>query len=182
MSSASNDTSAISDCEADRVSTGITGLDDILGGGLDADRLYLIEGKPGTGKTTLALQFLLEGTRRGEKSLYVTLSESETELRLVAARHGWSLDELTIFELVPPEASLAPDRELTIFQPAELELGETTKLILDRVNTINPRRIVFDSLSEMRLLAQDPLRYRRQILALSITSRGATQPCSCSTI
>jgi len=166
MSSASNDTSAISDCEADRVSTGITGLDDILGGGLDADRLYLIEGKPGTGKTTLALQFLLEGTRRGEKSLYVTLSESETELRLVAARHGWSLDELTIFELVPPEASLAPDRELTIFQPAELELGETTKLILDRVNTINPRRIVFDSLSEMRLLAQDPLRYRRQILAL----------------
>jgi circadian clock protein KaiC len=176
MSSASNDTSAISDCEADRVSTGITGLDDILGGGLDADRLYLIEGKPGTGKTTLALQFLLEGTRRGEKSLYVTLSESETELRLVAARHGWSLDELTIFELVPPEASLAPDRELTIFQPAELELGETTKLILDRVNTINPRRIVFDSLSEMRLLAQDPLRYRRQILALKhyFTGRNST--------
>jgi circadian clock protein KaiC len=176
MSSASNDISGISDCEADRVSTGITGLDDILGGGLDADRLYLIEGKPGTGKTTLALQYLLEGARRGEKSLYVTLSESETELRLVAARHGWSLDELTIFELVPPEASLAPDRELTIFQPAELELGETTKLILDRVNTINPRRIVFDSLSEMRLLAQDPLRYRRQILALKhyFTGRNST--------
>jgi len=97
MSSASNDTSAISDCEADRVSTGITGLDDILGGGLDADRLYLIEGKPGTGKTTLALQFLLEGTRRGEKSLYVTLSESETELRLVAAR-------LSLIVAIPADA------------------------------------------------------------------------------
>src|SRR6187431_2677225 len=159
-----------------RLSTGIPGLDNVLCGGLDAERMYLVEGEPGTGKTTLALQFLLEGTRRGEKSLYVTLSESETELRLVAARHGWSLDELTIFELVPPEASLAPDRELTIFQPAELELGETTKLILDRVNTINPRRIVFDSLSEMRLLAQDPLRYRRQILALKhfFTGRRCT--------
>jgi circadian clock protein KaiC len=149
----------------DLVSTGVSGLDDILGGGLDADRLYLIEGRPGAGKTTLALQFLLEGVRRGERGLYVTLSESEAELRVVAARHGWSLDELTIFELTP-EASLAQDRELTIFQPAELELSETTTLILDQVRAIEPVRIVFDSLSEMRLLAQDALRYRRQILAL----------------
>lgn len=149
-----------------RVSTGIAGLDDILGGGFDPDRLYLVEGQPGTGKTTLALHYLLEGARRGEKSLYVTLSESAAELRVVAARHGWSLDNISLFELVPPEASLDPDREQTLFHPAEIELGETTKLILDRVNEIDPTRVVFDSLSEMRLLAQNSLRYRRQILAL----------------
>ena len=166
MPSTSTSMPGVSKTEADRVSTGITGLDDVLYGGLDAHRLYLVEGKPGTGKTTLALQYLLEGVRRGEKGLYVTLSESESELRVVAARHGWSLDDVSIFELIPPEASLAPDRELTIFQPAEMELGETTKLILDRVNALNPQRVVFDSLSEMRLLAQDALRYRRQILAL----------------
>src|ERR1043166_2590110 len=119
-----------------RVSTGIAGLDDILGGGVDADRLYLIEGRPGTGKTTLALHFLIDGVRRGEKCLYVTLSESESELRLVAARHGWSLDEVSIFELVPPEASLDPEREQTLFHPSEMELGETTKLIIERVNDI----------------------------------------------
>ena len=150
----------------ERLSTGIPGLDNVLCGGLDAERLYLVEGEPGTGKTTLALQFLLEGARRGEKGLYVTLSESERELRLVAKRHGFSLDQLSIFELVPPEASLDPERELTLFHPAELELTETSKLIFDRVNEIKPSRIVFDSLSEMRLLAQNPLRYRRQVLAL----------------
>ncbi len=149
-----------------RLSTGIPGLDDILCGGLDAERLYLVEGEPGTGKTTLALQFLLDGAARGEKGLYVTLSESERELRLVAKRHGWSLDGISIFELVPPEASLDPERELTLFHPAELELTETSKLIFDRVNEIQPQRVVFDSLSEMRLLAQNSLRYRRQILAL----------------
>lgn len=149
-----------------RLSTGIPGLDNVLCGGLDPERLYLVEGEPGTGKTTLALQFLLEGARRGEKGLYVTLSESERELRLVAKRHGFSLDALSIFELVPPEASLDPERELTLFHPAELELSETSKLIFDRVNEIKPSRIVFDSLSEMRLLAQNPLRYRRQVLAL----------------
>ncbi len=149
-----------------RISTGIAGLDDILGGGFDAERLYLVEGEPGTGKTTLSLQFLLAGAARGEKGLYVTLSESERELRLVAKRHGWSLDEISIFELVPPEASLDPDRELTLFHPAELELSETSKMIFDRVNAIQPLRVVFDSLSEMRLLAQNSLRYRRQILAL----------------
>jgi circadian clock protein KaiC len=152
--------------EAARASTGSVGLDDILGGGFDADRVYLIEGRPGTGKTTLALQFLLEGARRGERCLYVTLSESERELRAVAARHGWTLQGIDIFELVPPEASLDPNQELTLFHPAEVELSETTKRILDRVNDVNPSRVVFDSLSEMRLLAQSSLRYRRQILAL----------------
>lgn len=152
--------------EGDQVSTGIRGLDDVLCGGLDPDRLYLVEGEPGTGKTTLALQFLLEGARRGETGLYVTLSESERELRLVAKRHGWSLDDISVFELVPPEASLDPEKELTLFHPAELELTETSKMIFDRVTAVEPTRVVFDSLSEMRLLAQNSLRYRRQILAL----------------
>ncbi|HEY7299119.1 MAG TPA: ATPase domain-containing protein [Xanthobacteraceae bacterium] len=148
------------------ISTGIPGLDDVLCGGLDPDRLYLIEGEPGTGKTTIALQFLLEGASRGEKGLYVTLSESERELRLVAKRHGWSIDELSVFELVPPEATLDPERELTLFHPSELELSESSKLIFERVNELKPLRVVFDSLSEVRLLAQSSLRYRRQILAL----------------
>jgi len=152
--------------EPETLSTGSTGLDDILGGGLDADRVYLIEGRPGTGKTTLALQFLLEGVRNGERCLYVTLSESERELRAVVSRHGWTLDGIDVFELVPPEASLDPDQELTLFHPAEMELSETTKNILDRVTEISPKRVVFDSLSEMRLLSQNSLRYRRQILAL----------------
>src|SRR5690242_10237217 len=149
-----------------RVSTGIAGLDDVLGGGFDPDRVYLVEGEPGTGKTTLALQFLLDGARRAEHGLYVTLSESEKELRLVATRHGWSLDKLSIFGLIPPEASLDPDRELTLFHPAEMELSETTKLIFERVKAIEPARVVFDRVSELRLLAQKPLRYRRHIPAL----------------
>jgi circadian clock protein KaiC len=152
--------------EEHQVSTGAAGLDNILCGGLDPDRLYLVEGEPGTGKTTLALQFLLEGARRGEKGLHVTLSESERELRLVAKRHGWGLEDISIFELVPPEAALDPEKELTLFHPAELELAETSKMIFDRVAEVEPARIVFDSLSEMRLLAQNSLRYRRQILAL----------------
>jgi circadian clock protein KaiC len=151
---------------SERVATGNTGLDDILGGGLDPDRIYLVEGRPGTGKTTLALEFLLEGIRRGEKAMYVTLSESERELRAVAARHGWSLDGIAIFELAAPDAALSAEREQTLLHPAELELYETTKLIFDQVSTVDPARIVFDSLSEMRLLAQSSLRYRRQILAL----------------
>ena len=152
--------------EGPLISTGIPGLDDVLSGGLDPDRLYLIEGEPGTGKTTIALQFLLEGASRGEKGLCVTLSESERELRLVARRHGWSIDELSVFELVPPEATLDPERELTLFHPSELELSESSKLIFERVNEVKPLRVVFDSLSEVRLLAQNSLRYRRQILAL----------------
>lgn len=149
-----------------RISTGTPGLDDILGGGFDANRLYLYEGRPGTGKTTIALQFLLEGVRHGERVLYITLSETQRELVLVAHRHGWSLDDVDIFELVPPETTLDPERELTVFHPAEMELSETTKLIFDRVEQTNPTRVVLDSLSELRLLAQSSLRYRRQVLAL----------------
>jgi circadian clock protein KaiC len=152
--------------EPQTISTGSAGLDNILAGGFDADRLYLLEGRPGTGKTTLALQFLLEGVRLGEACLYVTLSESQRELQGVAARHGWTLAGIDIFELIPAEASLDPEQEMTLFHPAEMELSETIHNILDRVSQVNPKRVVFDSLSEMRLLAQNSLRYRRQILAL----------------
>jgi circadian clock protein KaiC len=159
-----------------RVSTGIPGLDDILGGGFFPNRLYLAEGQPGTGKTTLALQFLLEGIRRGEKSLYVTLAETKEEIEDVAHSHGWSLDQLEVFELVPPEAGLELEREQTLLHPSEVELGETTQLIFDRVAAVAPVRVVFDSLSEMRLLARNSLRYRRQILALKhfFTGRKCT--------
>ena len=146
--------------------TGVVGLDEILGGGFSLDRLYLLEGVPGSGKTTLALQFLIEGARLGEPVLYVTLSETEEELRQVAASHGWSLAGITIRELVPSEDSLRPDDQYTMFHPSEVELSETTKTILEDVDRIKPRRAVFDSLSELRLLAGNPLRYRRQILAL----------------
>lgn len=149
-----------------RVSTGCPGLDDILGGGLDPDRVYLYEGRPGTGKTTIALQFLLVGARNGEAVLYITLSETRRELDLVAQRHGWSLAGVTVFELVPPETTLDPEQELTVFHPAELELSETTRIIFAEVEKLSPTRVVIDSLSELRLLAQSPLRYRRQVLAL----------------
>lgn len=152
--------------ETARVSTGSAGLDDILCGGLDPDRLYLYEGRPGTGKTTIALQFLLEGVRNGERVLFVTLSETERELTLVAQRHGWSLKGIDIFELVPPETTLDPAQQVTVFHPAEMELSETINLIFERVQQIDPTRVVIDSLSELRLLAQNPLRYRRQVLAL----------------
>jgi len=122
------------------------------------------------------MQFLLEGARQGEAVLYITLSETEMEIRSIARRHGWSLDGITMFELVPPETSLDPDQELTVLYPAELELSETTKLVFDRVSALNPSRIVFDSLSELRLLAQTALRYRRQVLALKhfFTRRDCT--------
>ena len=152
--------------------TGIEGLDDILSGGFLTDRLYLLEGVPGSGKTTLALQFLMEGARVGEQVLYVTLSETEEELRAVCASHGWSLDGVAIRELVPTEDSLRPDDQYTLFHPSEVELSETTKTILADVERITPTRVVFDSLSELRLLAGNPLRYRRQILALKQFFRG----------
>jgi circadian clock protein KaiC len=148
------------------LSVGVQGLDEVLFGGLSPDRIYLLEGAPGTGKTTLALQFMLEGARIGEKCLYVTLSETAEELRGVARSHGWSLDAITIFELTPPEANFAADQYYTLLHPSEVELSETVKLILDRIEELQPDRVAFDSLAEIRLLAQDPLRYRRQVLAL----------------
>ncbi len=158
-----------------RASTAIEGLDDILGGGLTANRLYLVEGTPGTGKTTLALQFLLRGAELGEPSLYITLSETAEELRAVAATHGWSLEPLSIFELVG-DTGLDPDSEQTVLHPSEVELGETVREVMQQIDTLRPRRVVFDSLSEMRLLAHNPLRYRRQILALKqfFSSRQCT--------
>lgn len=148
-----------------RAPSGISGLDDILGGGFPRDHLYLLEGAPGTGKTTFGLQFLLAGRDRGEVGLYVTLSETHSELEVVAASHGWSLEGIRVFELVAP-ADLGGASEQSILHPSEVELGETVDGVLRALERENPTRVVFDSLSEMRMLAHDPLRYRRQILAL----------------
>jgi len=145
--------------------TGISGLDDILNGGLTPDRMYLVEGTPGTGKTTLGLGFLLTGAAAGETGLYITLAETEVELRAVAQTHGWSLDSLTLFEMVPADG-LGEDQEQTLLHPSEVELGETVRDIMAKVDEVRPTRVVLDSLSELRLLAQSPIRYRRQILAL----------------
>ncbi|MEN3339654.1 MAG: circadian clock protein KaiC [Acidobacteriota bacterium] len=148
-----------------RTLTGISGLDFLLDGGLPAHRLHLVEGDPRTGKTTLALQFLMEGRARGETCLYVALSETATELRGVAASHGWTLDGLELFELSRPETR-DPDEQYTLYHPSEIELGEMIKAVVEIINRVGPTRVVLDSLSEMRLLARDSLRYRRQILAL----------------
>ncbi|MCD6680147.1 MAG: AAA family ATPase [Burkholderiaceae bacterium] len=147
-------------------STGIAGLDDVLHGGLIPHRLYLVDGNPGAGKTTLALQFLLEGRRCGERCLYVTLSETRSELLAGARSHGWSLEDVEIAELASDDHELNVDAQLTLYHPSEVELTETTRRVLDIVERVNPQRMVFDSLSELRLLAQGSLRYRRQILAL----------------
>lgn len=158
------------------ISTGNPGLDTVLKGGLPAHRLYLLEGAPGSGKTTLALQFLLEGVRRGETVLYITLSESRDELRVVAASHGWDIGGFDVFELESADGIFGEGREQSIIHPWEMELSETIKLIQTEVERVKPTRIVFDSLSEMRLLAQDPLRYRRQVLGLKqfFTGRDST--------
>lgn len=146
--------------------TGVAGLDDVLGGGLEADRLYLLEGAPGAGKTTIAMQFLMQGASRGEAVLYVTLSESMTELQGVARSHGWDLGGVHVRELLPSEEALDPEEQYTVFHPSEVELSQTTLKVLADVDQLKPSRVVFDSLSELRLLAGTSLRYRRQILAL----------------
>jgi circadian clock protein KaiC len=148
-----------------RARLGIPGLDEILHGGLIPSRLYLIDGNPGAGKTTLALHFLREGISAGERCLYVTLSETAEELKAGAASHGWSLDGVELVELIADESEFDGDSQLTMFHPSEIDLTETTRKVLAAIERINPRRLVFDSLSELRLLAQSSLRYRRQILA-----------------
>lgn len=148
------------------VPTGIPGLDDILKGGFPQNCLSLISGAPGTGKTTLAMQFLLQGLAQGERCLYVTLSESDAEIQKIARSHGWDLRELRIKELVSSERSLSANAQLTVFNPSELELGETTEAMIAAVQEVRPQRVVLDSLSELRLVAQNILRYRRQVLAL----------------
>jgi circadian clock protein KaiC len=155
-----------------RISSGCTGLDDVLHGGLERNHLYLVEGDPGTGKTTLALQFLLSGVKNGEKCLYVTLSESKRELNGVAKSHGWSLDSIPIFEMTPQEEDLNPDAQYTVFHPTDVELADTTAGVLKQVDQIQPSRVVIDSLSELRMLARDALRYRRQILGLKRNFAG----------
>jgi circadian clock protein KaiC len=161
--------------DQERASTGVPGLDNILGGGFPANHLYLVEGTPGAGKTTLGLQFLRRGVANGEKGLYITLSETAKELQTVAASHGWDLKGVEIFELVTEEG-LSLDAAQSILHPSEVELGETTRGVMAAVERVKPRRVVFDSLSEMRLLAQNPLRYRRQVLALKsfFASRNCT--------
>jgi circadian clock protein KaiC len=148
------------------VSTGSEALDYILSGGYAENRVHLIEGEPGSGKTTLGLQFLLDGVRKGERCLYITLSESRSELRHGAQSHGWDVEGIEIFELVPPELSLDPEREQSIVYASDLELGETVRMVMEEVDRVSPARVVFDSLSEIRLLAQGPLRFRRQVLAM----------------
>lgn len=146
--------------------TGVPGLDDVLHGGLLPGRFYLLDGNPGAGKTTLALHYLLEGVRHGERCLYVSLSESKDELIAGAASHGWSLDGIDIVELIAADSDLAGDQGLTVYHPAEVELTQTTRTVIDAVERVRPSRMVFDSLSELRLLSQSSLRYRRQILGL----------------
>ena len=150
-----------------RAATGVAGLDEVIGGGLARNRLHLLEGSPGTGKTTIALQFLLAGAAAGEAGIYVSLAETERELRDGAKSHGWTIgDRIEIFELVPPESVLDPNQHQSLLYSSDLELGETVKRIFEAIERLRPKRVVIDSLSEIRLLAQSSLRYRRQILAL----------------
>jgi circadian clock protein KaiC len=150
----------------EQAQSGIEGLDDVLSGGLERGRVFLLEGSPGTGKTTIALQFLRTGAANGERCLYITLSETEEELRTSAKSHNWDLEGLSVFELVPPESLLDEEQQQSLLYSSDLELGETTKRIFEAFERVKPDRVVLDSLSEIRLLAQSSLRYRRQILAL----------------
>src|SRR5215217_2516998 len=156
----------VSDSGEGQAQTSIDGLDDVLGGGLERGRVFLLEGSPGTGKTTIATQFLIAGAAAGERGLYITLSENEDEFRAGAGSHGWDLAGVEIFELVPPESLLDEDQQQSLLYSSDLELGESTKRIFKAVERVQPDRVVLDSLSEIRLLAQNSLRYRRQVLAL----------------
>lgn len=164
------------DTDTARCASGIEGLDDILAGGLPPQCFYLIQGDPGSGKTTLALQFLLEGLRRGERVFYITLSETKAELLQVARSHNWSLDGIPLLELSAIEALLRPEAQTTVFHPSEMELNKVTNLLLEETRKVNPDRVVFDSLSEFRLIAETPLRYRRHLLNLKqkFASYGST--------
>jgi circadian clock protein KaiC len=159
-----------------RLLTGVSGLDEILCGGLQKNNVFLVEGDPGTGKTTLALQFLLSGTAQGERGLLLTLSESRRELNSIARSHGWSLDSIDIVELIPAEANLNPEESYTFFHPEEIELADTVQALNNEIEKARPARVVLDSLAELRLLAQDARHYRRQILALKkhLTGRDIT--------
>jgi circadian clock protein KaiC len=161
---------------SDKASSGLSSLDDILGGGYVLGRLHLVEGKPGTGKTTVGMHFALAGRDQHEKVLYVSMSETREELQAVAVAHGWSLEGVEMCELVPPDVEDGDGNRQTMFRPSEVELGETMRLLCNEIERIDPARIVLDSLSEMRLLAQNPLRYRRQIFALKqfLARRHAT--------
>src|ERR1700733_14466921 len=149
-----------------RVSTGCPGLDHVLNGGFPRGRLYLIEGDPGAGKTTLALQFMREGVRKGERALYITLSESRADLAHAAQSHGQTMDNIEVVELLPSEGDLLPEQQYTVFHPAEVELNDRMQRIVKEIQRVRPERLVIDALSELRMLAKDPLRYRRQILSL----------------
>jgi circadian clock protein KaiC len=169
------DTPALSKTTA-RCSMGSPGMDDVLGGGLPAGHFYLLEGQPGSGKTTLALQFVIEGLRQGQTVLYVTLSESRRDLMVVADAHGFNLEGLHTLELLPGEQDLSPDSQYTVFHPAEVELSDRTQAIMTEFNRLKPSRLVIDALSELRMMARDILRYRHQILSLkeSLASRNCT--------
>jgi circadian clock protein KaiC len=160
------DEKTLTSADDPRCSSGIRGLDDILGGGLPPNCFYLVQGDPGAGKTTLALQFLLEGVRRGETVFYITLSETRAELLKVAHSHDWPLDSIPLLELSAIESLLRPDAQTSVFHPSEFELNKITKLLLDHIQKLRPSRVVFDSLSEFRLIAETPLRYRRHLLSL----------------
>jgi circadian clock protein KaiC len=166
----------MTDTAAEAAASGVSGLDDVLGGGFAPSRIYLLEGAPGTGKTTIALQFLIAGREAGEEGLYITMSETDEELRATADSHGWDLARLNIVELAPPESILDETKQQSLLYSSDLELGETIKRIVEAFEARRPQRVVIDSLSEIRLLAQSSLRYRRQILSLKhyFARKGAT--------
>jgi circadian clock protein KaiC len=170
-----NDASTTTDAPP-LLDTGVDGLNAVLCGGLVAERLHIVEGDSGAGKTTLAMQFLIAGAARGESCLFVSLAETERELRFFAQAHGWDLNGIKILEIIPSESSLTPDARYTMYHPSEVELGETTRAVLSEAQRLRPKRLVFDSLSGLRVLAESAVRYRRQILALK--QHFANQGCT----